>query len=215
MSLRYEFAGIEGEKDFGLTRTVFAEFIEYPILYKTKKGCSFIPITDGPLLDNVISYSVELNKRSNKIVFSITSALFKSKIIPNATETDENTFYIKMADGTVFDAKNITDKTLGSVLCLQIIAHMLDGMRIDVDIADYFHNCNNCCFKKENVLKYYKLFNEDRRADIMVSGDCIFSCESYNSETENVECDNFVRNTYPNIKKIIETLELYYTLESV
>lgn len=216
-TLKFKFYLDKGEQNEGLLKTVFGEFIEEPILKRLVIGEPFIRFVHSPILDGMIHYSVDSDIISSTIRFSLTSIYFRNRLVDKVDEEKVHEhFYLKFPDGVLLELENATDKSIPQIMFALVIKDILNGMKIDVDIKDYYPNCKNCAMNIENLRKYLKLGDESIQMffDVSKSG-CLFELDIYDERGEEIECARHVRKTYPNIKSLLDTVSIFPKIENI
>jgi len=215
LSVKYEFVFESGESDNELLKTVFEEYIEEPILMRSRAGQSFIMIGQCPLLDKMMNYSITEDFDNNKIYFSVTSQLIKNKVVDSAVK-ESGVIHMKLPDGTMLRLKNATDKSVSQIFYLLSILDILDGMLIEVDINDYYPNCRNCCVNEANLKNYIKLADDSisipTRSDV---AGCALGLHCFDAEEKIVECGNFIRNKNPDVQELFESISIIPEIENL
>ena len=214
LSIKFEFALESGKFDEGLLRTVFGEYVEEPILMKSQAGESFILVGHSPLMDRMMHYSVEEKVEDNKIRFSLSSQLFKNRVV-ETVEEGESIMHLAMADGTVIRLNNATDRSIAQILYSIVLVDILDGMNIKVDIEDYYPNCRKCCINKCNLDKYIKLTSNRIRDYYESKTGCVVGNPKFDETKQIVECGNFIRNKHPDIQEILDTVSIVPEIENI
>lgn len=214
LSVKFEFALESGKADEGLLRTVFGEYIEESILMKSQAGQSFITIGQCPLMDKMMHYSVEEKIKDDKIKFSISSQLFKNKVV-QTVEEGESIMHLMMPDGTVIMLKNATDRAIAQIFYSITLVDILDGMLVTVNIEDYYPNCGNCCINKCNLDKYIKLATEKVRNYYEGKTGCMLGVSQFDMSKKIMECENFIRNKHPDIQEVLETISVIPEIENI
>jgi len=204
---KYQFAQIEGDTDFDLMGVVFKEFIELPILRKMERGEAVISMAQSPLLNNIVRINVTEKEDEHLILYSISGSLLANKIVSiEENNIDDKFVYIKLNDGTAIRLVNASDRNLSMVIFLHIITDLLDGMKPIVDPANYNPCCRTCVFQAENIKYYLGLLEEDYRDEIKLREGCVLGRENYDVERNEVECEYYIRNTYPDTTDIFAVI---------
>lgn len=204
---KYQFKQIEGDTDFDLMRVVFKEFIELPILRKMERGEAIINMAQSPLLNNIVRINVTEKVDEHLILYSISGSLLANKIIPiEEVDAEDKYVYIKLNDGTAIRLVNASDRNLSMVIFLHIIVDLLDGMKPSVDPSDYTPCCRTCVFQAENIKYYLGLLEEDYRDEIKTRSGCVLNRENYDVDRNEVECEYYIRNTYPDTTDILAVI---------
>lgn len=202
----FEFAQLEGRKDFGLLQAVFSEFIKYPILRSLELGLPIIKIARAPILNKIIDVSVVENEEANVIKFQLRGKLLKNKILSRDEidmDNDAN-FYLQMNSGNYLVLENIPANSVGTVLSMMFLIDWLDGMPVDVEYDEYIPTCANCVFNKECMVKYIHLLDALNVAFINDKEGCILGEKAFG---EKKPCENYyVRDTYPDLGEIRDVL---------
>jgi len=213
LSVKYEFVLESGEPNEGLLRTVFGEYIEEPMLKRGELGQSFVMIGQCPLLSGMMHFSTEEDIANNRIYFSVASQQLKNKVV-SVVEEEEDVMHLKMSDGVIVRLKNATDRAIPQIFFLLMLVDILDGMVIEVDIADYYPNCSNCCMNVSNLKKYIKLANEKIIKVVEGKQGCFFDYSQFDVGKKKVECGNFIRSKNPDIRELLETLSVFSEIEN-
>jgi len=205
--LKYQFEQIEGDTDFDLMRVIFKEFIELPILRKMERGEAIINMAQSPLLNNVVRVNVTEKVREHLILYSVSSSLLANKIIPiEEVNTEDKYVYIKLNDGTAIRLVNASDRNLSMVIFLHVVADLLDGMKPIIDPTSYNPCCHTCVFQTENIKYYLGLLEEDYRDEIKTRVGCVLGRENYDVDRNEVECEYYIRNTYPDTADVFAVI---------
>ena len=212
LSVKFEFALKSGKADEGLLKTVFGEYIEEPILMKSQEGRSFINIGQCPLMDHMMHYSVEEDIVDNKIRFSLSSQLFRNKIVETVEEGD-SIMHLMMSDGTMVMLNNASDRAIAQIFYVLVLVDILDGMHIEVDIEEYYPNCRNCCINKCNLDKYIKLSKEEIQNYYKEKTGCVLGISRFDESKKIVECGSFIRNKHPDIQEVLQTISIVPEIE--
>lgn len=212
--VKFEFALESGDVNEGLLKTVFGEYIEEPILMKSQAGQSFIVIGQCPLMDRMMHYIVEDDIVDNKIHFSISSQLFKNKIV-EVVEEGESIMHLMLSDGTMVMLNNASDRAIAQIFYAFVLVDILNGMHIEVNIEEYYPNCRNCCMNKCNLDKYIKLSTERLQNYYKEKVGCVLGVPLYDESKKIVECGNFIRNKNPDIQEVLETISVVLEIENL
>jgi len=204
---KYQFEQIEGDTDFDLMQVVFKEFIELPILRKMERGEAIISMTQSPLLNNIVRVNVTEKASDHLILYSISGSLLANKIVPMEEIGEEDKYvYIKLNDGTAIKLVNASDRNLSMVIFLHIITDLLNGMKPSVNPVDYNPCCRTCVFREENMKYYVGFLEEDYRDEIKNKIGCVLGRENYDVDRNEVECEYYIRNTYPDTTDIFAVI---------
>jgi hypothetical protein len=194
-----------GVKNADLLDVVFEEYINLPFLQTIIEARSFIAVGESPLLDR--SVSVEINKEKTAIEFKLMSQLFRNKFVPPEQIGKDNTMlYMELPSGEAIGLKNAADTKMGQILYLLTIITILNGMVIEVNIENYIPRCDNCVFKKENLVMYSPFFSSGVKTFLDDRDGCVIGIDEF-GDKKTVKCAYFVRDTNPDLRDAERTLE--------
>lgn len=203
-TLTFEFAQKEGKTDWGLTETVFEEFVEQPILLGLERGRPIIRMSNAPILNNLVAVAVKKLKGNNRIEFTIQGSIFENRIV-GEDKLDKTTSFIQINEKEYLLLNNLTANRVGTVMALWYIVDWLNGMNVEVNYEDYIPSCATCTMKVENLNKYMRLFDLRVRTLIDRSEGCI--CHQKEFETGDGCNKYYIRNTYPDLGEVGDVIK--------